>query len=288
MRSLRKVGKSSINKISQKIARFLCNSLTSKSRNRLRIFIRNFYNELENFNYKFETNGEKRVLQILKDFNIRIVFDVGANIGNWSEIALITLNNPEIHCFEIAPETYNILTKKLGDYERVILNNIGLSNQEKEVYINYVGNAGGRTSLHSLVPLRLDQKQKATEKVKSYVSTGTLYTNEKAIDKIDLLKIDTENHDFYVLQGFKELLEKDKITCIQFEYGRGSIQTKILLRDFYDFFEEYGFIVGKIYPKYVDFKSYSYATWDEDFVGPNYIAIKKTEEELIYKLQSRL
>lgn len=266
------------NRIPRKVARFLCNSLTGESRNKLRILIRNFYNDLENFNYEFETNGEKRVLQILKDFNIQMVFDVGANIGNWSEIALTILDKPEIHCFEIAPETYNILNKKLGNYDNIILNNVGLSNEKKEVDIYYPGNASGLTSLHPVI-------WQTTEKVKSYVTTGTEYSNNQEIDKIDLLKIDTENHDFYVLEGFERLLEKGQIRFIQFEYGRGNIITKKLLKDFYIFLEKYNFILGKIYPKYVEFKPYSFEDWDEDFVGPNYIAVYKSEEEAIYKLQ---
>ena len=42
--------------------------------------------------------------------------------------------------------------------------------------------------------------------------------------------------------------------------------THFLLYDFYEFFETRGYVVGKIYPNYVDFRAYDLN--DEDFLGP--------------------
>ncbi|MFM6714864.1 MAG: hypothetical protein ACKPI8_06085 [Microcystis panniformis] len=75
--------------------------------------MRNFYNQLENYNYEFETNGEARVIRILKDFDIQTVFDVGANVGNWAKIALLNFQDAEIYCFEIVPETSGRGTSQL-------------------------------------------------------------------------------------------------------------------------------------------------------------------------------
>lgn len=280
MKPLTKFGQYSTNKISTNIGRYLCNSLNKEQREKLRRFVRNFYNQLENFNYDFKTNGEERVLSILKSMDVKTIFDVGANIGNWSRIAIELFQDAEIHCFEIAPDTFNTLIDNLNGYNRIIFNNIGLSSTAGEVYFNYAGKDSGLTSIEPVL-------WQATEKIKSYVSTGTQYAVDKNIDRIDLLKIDTESHDFFVLQGFKEFFEQRKIKFVQFEYGRGSIDTKKLLKDHYNFFEKYGFLVGKIYPKYVEFKPYSYAAWDEDFVGPNYVAINQSEKEAISRLSNR-
>jgi len=57
---------------------------------------------------------------------------------------------------------------------------------------------------------------------------------------------------------------------VQFEYGRVNILTHFLLRDFYELFARFGYVVGKIYPDHVDFRSYDLG--DEDFLGPNYFA----------------
>jgi hypothetical protein len=71
---------------------------------------------------------------------------------------------------------------------------------------------------------------------------------------------------------------------VQFEYGYINITTKRLLIDYYNFFEKYDYLVGKIFPKIVEFRKYNLIY--EDFLGPNFIAVKKTETELI-KLLSK-
>ena len=68
---------------------------------------------------------------------------------------------------------------------------------------------------------------------------------------------------------------------IQIEYGKANIFSGFLLKDL---FEKLGtqYAIGKIYPRRVDFQSYS--TRDEDFIGPNFLAVRKTEPELIARL----
>ena len=52
--------------------------------------------------------------------------------------------------------------------------------------------------------------------------------------------------------------------------------------DFYEFFTQKNYVVGKIYPNYVDFKDYTLD--DENFLGPNYLAVKKEYQDLISAL----
>ena len=98
------------------------------------------------------------------------------------------------------------------------------------------------------------------------------------IQEIDFLKIDTEGGEPLVLAGFREMLQAKKIKMIQFEYCEINITTKYLLKDFYAFFAQYGYEVGKVYSKAVEFKPYHLEM--EDFIGLNYIAIPKEAVEL--------
>jgi hypothetical protein len=81
------------------------------------------------------------------------------------------------------------------------------------------------------------------------------------------------------LIGFKNAFKERKIRAVQFEYGYINITSKILLCDYYDFFKSYGYIVGKIYPKSVEFRDYAFK--HEDFIGPNFLAIHREDLELI-------
>jgi len=57
---------------------------------------------------------------------------------------------------------------------------------------------------------------------------------------------------------------------------------KFLLKDFYDYLRAFGMKIGKIYPNYVEFRSYTLQ--DENFYGPNYLAVHSSEELLIKAL----
>jgi hypothetical protein len=52
-----------------------------------------------------------------------------------------------------------------------------------------------------------------------------------------------------------------------------------MLRDAHQFFAGFGYRVGKLYPQYVEFRDYHYR--QEDFCGPNMIAVRKEDDELL-------
>ena len=112
------------------------------------------------------------------------------------------------------------------------------------------------------------------------MSTGDRYCEERGIETIDLLKIDVEGFEDRVLRGFSRMLGAGKVTAVQFEYGLANINTRFLLKDFHELLEGMGFVVGKVFPKYVDFRPYEIAT-DEDFKGPNFLAVHSRHATLI-------
>jgi FkbM family methyltransferase len=260
-----------------RVGRSACSCLGARYRLRARSVVRSLYNAIENFNYDPETNGERRVVYVLRTFGLNNVFDVGANVGHWAEMALELCDKPTVHCFELAPDTYKALERNMAGRPRCVLNNKGLSNQSGEIVFNF---SHEHPTLSSIGPV----PWQSTTKVAGLVTTATEYVTSAGLPLIDLLKIDTEGHEFAVLEGAELLMSQGRVRFVQFEYGRTSIDSKRLLKDYYDFFTRHGFVVGKIFPRYVDFREYSYHDWDEDFVGPNYLAAKSSEAAAIRAL----
>ena len=97
---------------------------------------------------------------------------------------------------------------------------------------------------------------------------------------IDILKIDTEGHDFCVLKGFSNFLQKAKIKVIQFEYGKTCIPPRITLGDFYNLLEPLGYSIGRLYPNQVKFQEYNLFR-DEHFRMGNYVAVHRNYSDLI-------
>jgi hypothetical protein len=86
-----------------------------------------------------------------------------------------------------------------------------------------------------------------------------------------LVKIDTEGHDLAVLRGARTLLAGQNIAVVQFEYNHRWVYARAFLRDAIGLLAGFGYRVGKLTPKGVEF----YPGWDADletFVEGNYVA----------------
>ena len=232
----------------------------------------------ENRNHDAYSNGENRVLQKLQFTQPKIIFDVGANIGQYAEMAHAACPNARIFSFEPVSSTYDLLSKNLASNNQVECIQKGLFKESKKISIHiYPGNE--HSSLHDIKGVAYDVVKK--EEIETI--TGDQFIAEKGIEKIDLLKLDVEGAEMDALVGFASALSNKQIRLAQFEYGYINITSKILLADYYDFFEKYGYIIGKIYPKTVEFKKYEHK--HEDFIGPNFLAVHKDDVELIRLLQ---
>ena len=231
----------------------------------------------KNLNYDMASNGEFLLLDRLGKLNIKVVFDVGANKGDYSKACLSRFPDAEIHAFEIVPATFKKLRANLASSGRVQLNDYGLSNATGTLEINYNPDHDGSSSLLNEVKAIHDA---AWQKVPVRVSTGDEYVRDHPVPLIDLLKIDVEGAENLVLEGFRNTLTQGRISSIQFEFGLANIYSKFLLNDFWSLLGEHGFALGPIMPNGVDFKDYN--PCDEDFQGtPNFFAVHKSRPDMI-------
>jgi hypothetical protein len=119
-------------------------------------------------------------------------------------------------------------------------------------------------------------------KIEVNVKTLDHFSQNQDIGSIDLLKIDTEGMEFKVLKGAESLLISGAIRVIQFEYGYACIDAGYLLKDLYDYLTSYGYLIGKLYPNYIDFRPYDRTM--ENFIGPNFVAVSRKEKKILKQL----
>ena len=244
---------------------------------RLLFFAKTFVSEFEGMNYSISENGEKQILQALSELDVRTIFDVGANVGNWSRIAFDAHPNAQIHAFEIVGETRNYLSENLRDARsRISIEECGLSDADGELDVFY---AGGGSATSSIYAPQLGGEMPQRCKVKK----GDTFCRDQRIERIDFLKLDVEGAEARVLRGFEGMFARKAIRVCQFEYNRGAIVSRFLLCDFYEFFARFGYIVGKLYPEGVLFRPYSLEL--EDFSGPNYIACHKDDQPVLERIR---
>jgi FkbM family methyltransferase len=222
----------------------------------------------------FSSNGEQFVLQRLAPADFRLAIDVGANLGEWSHTALKLWPNCRVHAFEVAAETYKQLvleSQVLVHNGRAECHSRGLSDQAEFQTMYYFPDHPQLTcdlprhESYQAIPFQAE------------VTTLDLFCRERRIDAVDFLKIDVEGAEHRVLKGARDLLKAEKISCIQFEYGAFSIQTRFLLKDYYDLLSDQ-FYIGKIFPNYVAFGEYDWTT--EDFRFSNYVCVIRNRPDL--------
>jgi FkbM family methyltransferase len=220
------------------------------------------------------TNGEFRFLKSL--FQNRYperVFDVGANLGYYTEKLLEINDNVEIHCFEPTKAVCKKLKQKFQS-EKVYVNNIALSdrNGSRLFYENKTNH-----SFNSFYPVRVGRNHNIkTERV--LTTTLDDYCELKKIQHVDLLKIDTEGHELQVLKGAKGMLSKQAIDIIQFEFGYASIFARTFLKDFFDLFSKFDYEIYKIKPLRIE--KITYRAEIERCSYANFLAVRKGIKKL--------
>jgi FkbM family methyltransferase len=259
------------------IAERLAQPPTSRNMLGLSLFCDRFLKAYKNLNYDMRSNGEEWLLRKLAAFRPGVVFDVGANTGDWSVLARATMPDSQVHAFEIVESTFMALAERMAGAPGVVLNQCGLSDHSGSVTM-HVFDVSAKFSSHVAYP------HGPHREVRCPVKRGDEYAREKGIERIDLLKIDVEGAEHLVLSGFGTLLDAGDISVIQFEYGKVNIITHFLLRDFYQLLGARGYVIGKLFPDHVDFRNY--ALEDEDFLGPNYVAVHTAQAGVIDALSS--
>ena len=203
------------------------------------------------------------------------VFDIGANIGEWSLLALELNRSIHLYAFEPLPLIFHDLQQHLSNYLNAHVFNLALSNNTGRTNFCYYDETYEFSSLSSFY-LReaLKQDHKAPKIIEVEQETLTYFCLNHGIDKIDFLKIDAEGAEWVILQGAIDLIKQNKIAAIQFEYGGCYLDAKVKLEEIFYFLTNYEYIVFRIIPKGL----IQIAEWSphlENFTISNYVAIKK-------------
>ncbi|HMQ08945.1 MAG TPA: FkbM family methyltransferase [Saprospiraceae bacterium] len=176
----------------------------------------------------FFVQKQKRVYRKLFAGKMNCVIDVGANKGQ--SIDIFTSVNPEckIYAMEPNPELYQFLRKKYAKQQNIKIFNKGISNiSGQKIFYENIFN--GSSTLEEL-----NNDSKYLEKKASIfgvpkeeihfdiypvqVETLSEFIKSHKIKDIDLIKIDTEGHEYHCLGGLFNNENNVNINYIQIEY----------------------------------------------------------------------
>ena len=220
-------------------------------------------------------SGEKGVINHLKEsFNSNenlVVFDVGANIGGYTNIVLDCLGErAQVHAFEPAIHTFEMLQKNISS-NHVQLNNLGCSDTTHTMSLYSDKSGSGMTSVYNRKLDFLGISMKKTERSK-FVRIDD-YCKDNQIEHIHLLKLDIEGHELSALRGASDMISSNNIDYIQFEFGGCNIDSRTYFQDFYYFLHD-KYDIYRILRNGLH-KIDNYSTFLEIFVTVNYLAIHR-------------
>jgi FkbM family methyltransferase len=215
-----------------------------------------------------DSNGEMLVQRVARSRPDPVIFDVGANVGQWSTALLAQPGHqPLLHLFEPASYSYARAVEAMGQRARV--HALALSSEAGEAELQIVKPGAGVNSL-----VRVDQGTGPTTTETVRVDTVDRFCHEHGIDELTLLKIDAEGHDLSVLRGAAGMFERGVIGIAQFEYNWRWVFSRTYLKDVFDFVGELPrYSLAKVTPKAIEF----YDRWHpelESFRESNYLLVR--------------
>lgn len=268
------------------LARTLLDDRDSPEAVAMATFARTYYeNFFHNARWAMDANGELELIRRLSGVDVRVVMDVGANVGEWSVAMASTCPAAAIHAFEILPPTAALFRQNAAGLPSIHLHEIGLAEADAEIELWYHPDNNQLTSAVADRTGEFPELRDGWRTCQARVMRGDDFMAAQGIAHVDVLKLDVEGMELRVLNGFGAAFERGAIDLVQFEYTRLNKFIPLLLRDLYGFFEPRGFRVGKVYPKGVLFKPYEQD--DEDFLGFAYVACRTERSDLVERVGYR-
>jgi FkbM family methyltransferase len=195
-------------------------------------------------------NGERHLIQCAAQLHKQMsgdrtfrVWDVGANLGNWSLYALEAARDTGcqiiVDAFEPAPDTFQHLLDRFGSNASVKLHKMAMSSEPGTGKMHISGNKAGTNAL-----VRDDHSD--SNLIDVTVVTGDIFAADHALEFIDLIKIDAEGHDLAVISGMSALLAAGKIGIVQFEYNHLWLFTGASLARVFDAVKNWPYDVARV------------------------------------------
>lgn len=225
----------------------------------------------------YRSNGE---FYSLKQLALRwgnrnvMLFDVGANVGEFTLQILDAFRSMsiQVYAFEPSAKTGERLKTRIGGAPNVHIVPKALSDHDGSAELFFPDK--GSSTLGSLYQRDLAHHNSYfTEKEQVAITTVDGFCLENKIEYIHLLKLDVEGHELSVLKGAEQMMGRDAIEVIQFEFGGTNIDSRTYFKDFYQLLSP-KYKIYRILPRGLR-ELASYSEKLEIYQSANYLAIHK-------------
>lgn len=164
----------------------------------------------------FSNEKEIQIIQNVVNKNSSNTIDLGANVGIFTQV--LAECSKHVYALEPEPENFRQLTENMKPYDNVSLYNLAASNMTGSEILHTSLINNGMHRLYESVNCFGGQKIP----VKT-IKVDELIIEQEKVPKIDLIKMDVEGFEYFVIVGMTELLKRDKPVIIS-EFHPDSIR----------------------------------------------------------------
>lgn len=167
-----------------------------------------------------------------------VVLDIGANEGQFAELCRACGPEAVIHSIEPHPRAHAVLAGKAGALG-ITAHCLAISDAAGEAeFFDYADEQGSQhASLYRAVIEDVHGRPASALRVPC--ATLDSFLARHGLDRVGLLKIDTEGHELAVLRGAHGALARGSIDVIQFEFNEMNVISRVFMKDFFDILPGY-------------------------------------------------
>jgi FkbM family methyltransferase len=178
------------------------------------------------------------------------VLDIGANIGYYSLLAAARIaKNGKVHSFEPVRETYSRLQqnitlnefKNIEAHRYIIHDHIG----EMDIFVADKSNTGSSSLSRSMENFSNTVQKVQTITIDSYIKS-------RQIKSVDIVKIDVEGSELFVLKGMRNLLKRDNMKIFTEINGENLKKQNTTPQDIANLLKNYDYFPYKITEKGIE------------------------------------
>ena len=193
---------------------------------------------LEAFNFdQYEQEDSEMLYSLVTDGDT--IFDIGANIGWYSNHLAKKLPNSTIYCFEPIPGTFAQLKNNTGlnQSKNIVLNNFAFSDSVKTLSFYYSPALTGASSSVNIT------ENESMTLLECPADTVDNFVAKNNIPKLDFIKCEVEGAEFFVYKGAAATIEKYKPIVFSEMLRKWAAKFGYHPNDIIAFFRQFGYNV---------------------------------------------